>query len=237
MRRSGAPRRRKRLERRARLERQSELRRVTPLRRTPVSPASDAQRAKVAGRACLVCGQGPVDAAHLVPRSLGGCDEEECVVALCRGCHRAYDRGALDLLPHLEPGRRAELAHALSHLALVALLQRVSGVRWAPAAGGDGVKPTYGMKGDQAWTGREHRLAPATPAKVRLRRATFGDVGLTVVAGHDTMLRPGDPRWRELKHAPGALAPAEALRRGIELSRIAVRLKAAGRRALDERRA
>jgi hypothetical protein len=35
------------------------------------------------------------------------------------------------------------------------------------------------------------------------------------MARHDTMLRPG----------------------GIELSRIAVRLKAAGRRALDERRA
>jgi hypothetical protein len=56
------------------------------------------------------------------------------------------------------------------------------------------------------------------------------------VARHDTMLRPGDPRWRELQHARGAADPAEALRRGIELSRTAVRLKAAGKRALDERR-
>jgi hypothetical protein len=56
------------------------------------------------------------------------------------------------------------------------------------------------------------------------------------MAGHDTMLRPGDPRWRELQPASATVDPAEALRRGIALSRVAVRLKAAGRRALDERR-
>jgi len=85
--------------------------------------------------------------------------------------------------------------------------------------------------------GSRAQAGGSNDSEVRLRRATFSDVGLNVVAGHDTMLRPGDPRWRELKHVPGAVAPAEALRRGIELSRIAVRLKAAGRRALDERRA
>jgi hypothetical protein len=57
------------------------------------------------------------------------------------------------------------------------------------------------------------------------------------VARHDTILRPDDPRWRDLQQASRAVGPAEALRRGIELSRVAVRLKAAGRRALDERRA
>jgi hypothetical protein len=57
------------------------------------------------------------------------------------------------------------------------------------------------------------------------------------VARHDTMLRAGDPRWRELQQASRTVGSAEALRRGIELSRVAVRLKAAGRRALDERRA
>ncbi len=57
------------------------------------------------------------------------------------------------------------------------------------------------------------------------------------MAGHDTMLRAGDPRWSELAETPKKVAAAEALRRGIELSRVAVRLKAAGRRALDERRA
>jgi cytochrome c553 len=70
--------------------------------------------------------------AHLVPRSLGGCDHPDCVAPLCRRCHRAYDRGELDLLPRLEPRFRAELAHALTHLPLVAVLQRVTGARWAP---------------------------------------------------------------------------------------------------------
>ncbi len=124
--------RRKRLRTKERLGRRTALRRVTPLRRRSITPASEAQRAKVAGQSCLVCGGRPVDPAHLVPRSLGGCDAAECVVALCRRCHRAYDRGELDLLPRLEPAYRAELAHALTHLPLVAVLRRVTGMRWAP---------------------------------------------------------------------------------------------------------
>jgi hypothetical protein len=105
---------------------------VTPLRRSQVSPASEAQRQKVAGEACLVCGRRPVDPAHLVPRALGGCGDPDCVVPLCRCCHRAYDRRELDLLPHLEPRFRAALAHALTHLPLIAVLRRVTGVRCAP---------------------------------------------------------------------------------------------------------
>lgn len=132
MRRSGRLRRRNGLRRRARLERRTALRRLTPLRRTAVSPASEAQRAKVAGRECLVCHKRPVDSAHLVPRSLGGCDEAECVIPLCRRCHRAYDHGELDLLPHLEPRYRPELAHGLAHLSMLALLRRVTGARWRP---------------------------------------------------------------------------------------------------------
>jgi len=54
------------------------------------------------------------------------------VIALCRSHHRAFDRGELDLLPFLEPGARVELAHALTHLPLLALLQRVTATRWAP---------------------------------------------------------------------------------------------------------
>jgi hypothetical protein len=135
MRRSGRPRRRKGLRRRARLERRTTLRRLTPVRRTVVSPASEAQRDKVAGQGCLVCGKRPVDPAHLVPRSLGGCDHPDCVVPLDRCCHRAYDRGELDLLPHLEPSFRAEVAHALRHLPLLGVLQRVTGQRWLPVDG------------------------------------------------------------------------------------------------------
>jgi hypothetical protein len=119
-------------ERRGGLRRSGSLQGRASLARRPLSPASPAQRAKVRGQPCLVCAGRPVDPAHLVPRSLGGCDEPECVVPLCRLCHRAYDRGELDLLPHLEPGRREEVAHALSHLTLIAAVQRLSGQRWGP---------------------------------------------------------------------------------------------------------
>jgi hypothetical protein len=132
MRRSSRLRRQKRLPRRARPERRTALRRLTPLRRTPVTPASEAQRAKVAGQACLVCGKRPVDPAHLVPRSLGGCEDAHGCVPLCRARHRSYDRGELDLLAQLEPSYRAELAHALAHLSLLSLLRLVTGTRWRP---------------------------------------------------------------------------------------------------------
>jgi hypothetical protein len=93
VRRSGPLRRRKRLRRQGRLKREKPLGRRTPLRRSRVSTASDAQLERVAGQACLVCGRRPVDPAHLVPRSLGGCDDPDCAVPLDRRCHGMYDRG------------------------------------------------------------------------------------------------------------------------------------------------
>jgi hypothetical protein len=116
------------------LKRTAPLKRTTPLARGPVSAASAAQQRKVLGRPCLVCGaRAPVDPAHLVPRSLGGCDHADCVVALCRGHHRAYDRGDLDLVPHLEPAHRREAAHAVEHLGLIGALRRLTGSRHAEA--------------------------------------------------------------------------------------------------------
>jgi hypothetical protein len=89
-----------------------------------------AQRDKVAGSACLVCGSvARIDPAHLIPRSLGGCDEPDCVVPLCRTHHRAYDTGELDLLPYLEPRWRGEVAHAVGHLGLVGACRRITGSR------------------------------------------------------------------------------------------------------------
>jgi hypothetical protein len=112
------------------LRRGRPLRRGAPLARGVIGPASVAQRAKVAGLRCLVCGAVTrVDPAHLVPRSLGGCDEADCVVALCRTHHRAYDQGRLDLVAHLEPDWRAEVAHAVGHLGLLRALRRLSGCR------------------------------------------------------------------------------------------------------------
>jgi Arc/MetJ family transcription regulator len=112
------------------LDRRAPLKRKTPLERKPFAPASAVQRAKVAGRRCLVCNAATrIDPAHLVPRSLGGCDDALCVVALCRPCHRRYDRVELDLVAYLEPGHRAEAAHAVRHLGLAGALRRISGSR------------------------------------------------------------------------------------------------------------
>lgn len=133
------------LRRRTSLRRGAWLVQRTPLRRRRLSPASEAQRQKVAGKACLACGRRPSDPAHLVPRSLGGCDDPDCVVPLCRPCHRAFDQGGLDLLPDLEPRHRMELAHALGHISLVALLERVTGERWRAACDRSGA-----MRGDEA---------------------------------------------------------------------------------------
>jgi hypothetical protein len=137
------------LGRRSTLRRSGRLRRRTPLGRSAVSPASRAQRAKVARQGCIVCGGRPVDPAHLIPRSLGGCDEPDCVVPLERRCHRSYDRGELDLLPYLEPRYRTELAHGLVHLGLLGLLRRVSGTRWAASEGGEQRQHAKGRDGEE----------------------------------------------------------------------------------------
>jgi hypothetical protein len=119
------------LRRRTRLRNRTPIKRKAPLRSSPAMSASEAQRAAVAGRACVACGaiRGRIDPAHLIPRSLGGCDHQLCVVPACRACHRAYDQGRLDLLPHLEPAWRAQLAHAVGHVGLVGALRRISGER------------------------------------------------------------------------------------------------------------
>jgi hypothetical protein len=127
-------------------ERRTPLTRSTPLRpgpwhkpgadqrpckdRAPFA-ASEAQRAKMLGAACVVCQQTKgITPAHLAARSLGGCDDPACVVPLCFLHHRAYDTGRLELLPHLEPRWRAEVAHAVLHLGLVGAYRRLGrGVR------------------------------------------------------------------------------------------------------------
>ena len=137
---------------RAPLRRSTPLRRApaacgsTPLRRTPLRPgpsrtrarrrrragsgaggAADAQRAKIIGGACVVCQKTKgITPAHLAPRALGGCDHPDCVVPMCWLHHRAYDTGRLDLLPHLEPRWRAEIAHAVGHLGLISAYRRLA---------------------------------------------------------------------------------------------------------------
>lgn len=116
------------LRRRAKLRARKQLKRNSSLPRTPSMAATDGQRAAVAGRNCIVCGAGSrIDPGHLIPRSLGGCGHALCVTALCRRCHRSYDRGELDLLPYVEPAWRAQVAHAVGHVGLVGALRRISG--------------------------------------------------------------------------------------------------------------
>lgn len=92
--------------------------------------ASDGQRKKVVGRWCIVCLRTTgVTPAHLVPRSLGGCDHPDCVVPLCWLHHRAYDAGRLVLLPYLEPRWRDEIAHAVLHLGLIGAYRRLASFR------------------------------------------------------------------------------------------------------------
>jgi hypothetical protein len=90
--------------------------------------ASPAQRAKKAagcrlhGAAC-----GTPDAAHVVDRSIGGCDDPLCAIPLCRVLHEGYDRHELDILPLLT---YEEQAHAVGHLGLLRALNRITGSEW-----------------------------------------------------------------------------------------------------------
>jgi hypothetical protein len=88
------------------------------------------------GNACLVCWRSPTDRAHLIDRSLAPDrhDDPARVVYLCREHHERYDAHALDLLPHLEPRHRRELARAVELIGLVGTLERVTGASWAPKA-------------------------------------------------------------------------------------------------------
>jgi hypothetical protein len=94
--------------------------------------ASEAQCAKVAGAACLVCERAPVDPAHLVPQRFGGCEDADCVVPLCRAHHRIFDRARLALAPYLDGKFAAELAHAQSHVGAKRLRRALEGGGWPP---------------------------------------------------------------------------------------------------------
>lgn len=91
---------------------------------------SERQHDAITGRRCIVCGTDRrVDPAHLISPMVGGCDDPLCRVPLCRLHHRAYGLGELDLLPYLEPAWRAQLAHAVGHVGLIAALRQISGWR------------------------------------------------------------------------------------------------------------
>lgn len=110
-----------------------------------------AQRSKVKLLVCLGCGREvdpdnagdwTIDPAHLVPRGGGGCDDERCVLPLCRhryepatGCHPLFDGGHLDLHSRLaRGGYEKEMAHAIEAHGLtpLELVRRVTGEAYVP---------------------------------------------------------------------------------------------------------
>lgn len=103
-----------------------------PPKRRAISPASPAQRAKVADRACIRCGRGPCHPAHLIDRSLTtvGQDDALAVIPLCPDCHRQYDDEHLDIAAYLEPYWREEVAFAVVRIGFFPTLRRITNHRW-----------------------------------------------------------------------------------------------------------
>lgn len=96
-----------------------------------ISPASKAQREKIAGVPCVCCHVSPCDPAHVIPRSMltDRQDDPRAVIPLCRSyCHRAYDEGRLDLVPH-ERRFPVEMGFAVERFGLVATYRRVTNDR------------------------------------------------------------------------------------------------------------
>jgi hypothetical protein len=125
----------------------SELRRKTPLargsgprRRSQLGHCTPAQRERVRGLACIVCGRhaDSCHPAHVIDRGMVGieaADDVRAVVPLCPGpggCHRAYDEGRLDLSPYLEPWWRDSQEWAAGAIGLFRAARRISGQRSIP---------------------------------------------------------------------------------------------------------
>jgi hypothetical protein len=94
------------------------------------------QKARVAGKSCIVCGREGVVPAHVIDKSLapsaGG--DERAVVPLCRWCHTDYDDHELDLSPYLEPAWRDSVAWAVEAVGLWKTVRRVTGADWVEKA-------------------------------------------------------------------------------------------------------
>jgi len=105
---------------------------MAAIRRDPPRPAQRRDwrvpRAKVDREGvCRVCHRpGRLEAAHIIPRSLGGTEEEHATVPLCRGCHSEFDAHTLDLLPHLT---RDEQAHAVRLVGMASAWRTITGQR------------------------------------------------------------------------------------------------------------
>jgi hypothetical protein len=148
--------------------------------------ASDAQRRRVKGRACIYCGSEGVDPAHLWDRGKdghGGCDDRLCVVPLCRRHHDEYDAKKLDILPMLvDAGCFDEMAHVIE-------AHRVSPARLVQRLTGDGgtadpmpiVRPVLSQI-------KQHRQATESRIKMLASAAGKPDAWPDNVMGQDRLL-------------------------------------------------
>ena len=63
---------------------------------------------------CRVCGShSGLQAAHIIPRSLGGRQHRDSIVPLCERDHRSYDNFRLDILPYLTHDEQAEAVRVM----------------------------------------------------------------------------------------------------------------------------
>jgi hypothetical protein len=115
--------------------RRSEMqRKPSKLKRGPVGYASAVQKAKVKREGLRIeaaghFSSGHLEPAHIVSRTHGGCNDEDCVTALTHTQHLLYDRGELDVLPHLTLD---EQAHAVKHIGILGALKRTTGENYVP---------------------------------------------------------------------------------------------------------
>jgi hypothetical protein len=82
-------------------------------------------------QACRACCRGPVEAAHIIPRSRvkpGPGEDERNIVPLCRACHTAYDGGRLDILPLLS---LEEQSYAVGLVGMAEAMRRITNERMA----------------------------------------------------------------------------------------------------------
>ena len=80
---------------------------------------------------CRVCGDAPVDAAHVIPRSIDPRESNmssHSVVGLCRRCHIAYDSHELSLLEHLTLDEQLTAVRAAGSIERAR--QIITGERW-----------------------------------------------------------------------------------------------------------
>lgn len=54
-----------------------------------------------------------LDPAHVIPKSLGGKNNYESVIPLCRACHDAQHRGEIELLPLMTRSEQVEAVRAV----------------------------------------------------------------------------------------------------------------------------